>query len=82
MFHIAKIFQNGRSQAVRLPATYRFDCKEVYISRDPATGNVILSRKPESWDDFFAFVDANAKDIPSDFLANRDQSPPQKRPLL
>jgi antitoxin VapB len=82
MFQLAKIFQNGRSQAVRLPASYRFDCKEVYISRDPASGNVILSRKPESWDDFFAFVDTHAKDMPPDFLADRDRSPPQKRNIL
>ena len=41
---VAKIFQNGRSQAVRLPAAFRFDVSEVYVRRDPATGDVILSR--------------------------------------
>jgi antitoxin VapB len=29
----AKIFMNGRSQAVRLPKEYRFDTDEVYISK-------------------------------------------------
>ena len=29
----AKIFMNGRSQAVRLPKEYRFDTDEVYITK-------------------------------------------------
>lgn len=52
MHHVAKLFNNGRSQAVRLPASFRFDCKEVYIRQDPTTGDVILSRKPGTWDGF------------------------------
>ncbi|MBK7673305.1 MAG: AbrB/MazE/SpoVT family DNA-binding domain-containing protein [Candidatus Accumulibacter sp.] len=54
MSHIAKLFKNGSSQAVRLPAEYRFASTEVYIRRDPETGNVILSRKPTTWDGFLA----------------------------
>lgn len=42
----AKLFQNGRSQAVRLPAEFRFEGDEVLIHRDEATGNVILSVQP------------------------------------
>ena len=53
MSQCAKIFINGRSQAVRLPAAYRFNCTEVFIRKDPTTGDVILSRKPGNWDDFF-----------------------------
>ena len=53
MAHKAKIFENGRSQAVRLPKEYRFECDEVYIRRDEATGDVVLSRRPDTWDDFF-----------------------------
>ena len=48
----AKIFMNGRSQAVRLPAEFRFEGDEVAIRRDPVTGDVILSpcnRKFEEW---------------------------------
>jgi antitoxin VapB len=45
MTHIAKLFKNGRSQAVRLPAEFRFEGTEVYIRRDAATGEVILSDK-------------------------------------
>ena len=66
MTQTAKIFTNGRSQAVRLPAAYRFDTKEVYIRQDSQTGDVILSRRPSDWDGFFLALQ-NA-DIPSDFL--------------
>jgi antitoxin VapB len=31
----AKVFMTGRSQAVRIPAEYRFITDEVYIRRDP-----------------------------------------------
>jgi len=80
MSHVAKIFRNGRSQAVRLPAAYRFNCKEVFIRKDPSTGDVILSRKPGSWADFFELM--KSIDVPADFLSDRDNSPPQtRRPL-
>ncbi len=73
MSQVAKLFVNGRSQAVRLPAAFRFDGSEVYIRQDSATGDVILSRKPESWDDFFA-LQKNLK-VTDDFLTEeRDQT--------
>jgi antitoxin VapB len=72
MSRIAKLFTNGRSQAVRLPAAYRFETKEVFIRRDPETGDVILSRKPATWDGFFAVLgDAHA---PSDFLDEKERN--------
>ncbi len=76
----AKLFRNGRSQAVRLPSEYRFDGSQVYVRRDPATGDVILSRRPESWKDFFAFL--ATVDVPKNFLSDRKDGPPQKRDLF
>ncbi|MDD4930519.1 MAG: type II toxin-antitoxin system VapB family antitoxin [Gallionella sp.] len=75
MSSVAKLFTNGRSQAVRLPAAFRFDTKEVFVRRDPETGDVILSRKPATWDDFF--VALKNTDVPADFLseAERQQTP-------
>ncbi|MEY2343168.1 antitoxin [Acidithiobacillus sp. IBUN Pt1247-S3] len=67
----AKIFTTGRSQAVRLPLEYRFDAKEVYIRRDAVTGDVILSRRPGSWEAFFA-LDATT-DVPEDFMSESDR---------
>ena len=46
MHQTAKIFVTGRSQAVRLPLEFRFDVAEVFIRHEPATGDVVLSRKP------------------------------------
>ena len=76
----AKLFRNGRSQAVRLPAPYRFEGSEVYIRRDPATGDVVLSRRPDSWQDFFDLMEA--VEVPEDFLTGRRDEPSQKRNLF
>lgn len=77
MSQTAKLFFNGRSQAVRLPAPFRFDTDEVFIRKDPETGDVILSRKPNDWIDFFNALDEN---IPTDFLNETErQLPTQDR---
>ena len=62
----AKIFTHGRSQAVRLPAAYRFKTKEVFIRQDKETGDVILSTKPKTWDSFFSALKGTK--ITEDFL--------------
>lgn len=80
MFKTAKLFLNGRSQAVRLPAEFRFEGSEVFVRRDLATGDVVLSRRPESWKGFFALL--KTADVPEDFLSDRNDAPPQKRDLL
>lgn len=72
MSQTAKVFINGRSQAVRLPAAFRFDMKEVFIRRDPETQDVILSRRPATWDGFFAALAAGA--VPHDFLDETDRN--------
>ena len=68
--HTAKLFMNGRSQAVRLPANFRFDCNEVFIRKDEKTGDVIISKKPNSWEDFFQMKEL--QDIPDDFMSQRN----------
>jgi len=80
--HKAKVFTNGRSQAVRLPAEFRFNTREVYVRRDPQTGDVILSRKPADWKAIFAALDR--AQIPADFMeeGDRDRSLPQEREIL
>jgi antitoxin VapB len=68
----AKLFMTGRSQAVRLPLEYRFEGSEVYIRRDPKTGDVVLSRRPDSWAGFFA-LDATTE-VPADFMTEADRN--------
>ncbi len=78
----AKLFKNGRSQAVRLPVEFRFPGTEVYIRRIADTGDVILSRRPgwSSWDEYFAARDAAS--VPADFQTERGDELPQRRNLF
>lgn len=60
--HTAKLFQNGRSQAVRLPKTFRMPGAEVKIYRQ---GNrVILEPIADTWDPLFESLE----EFPDDFL--------------
>lgn len=71
--HIAKIFMNGRSQAVRLPKEFRFDCDEVYITKQG--DKIIISPSKPTWEDFFSQDSA----FDDSYLKERDQRPPQER---
>jgi antitoxin VapB len=55
----AKVFMSGRSQAVRIPARYRFKTDEVFIRQDPHSGVITLSeaapRRP--WGKLFHALD-------------------------
>ncbi len=69
---VCKLFKNGASQAVRLPAEFRFEgVEEVYVTRDDATGDLTISSLPGAkvWDEFFAFMDSI--EIPEEFMQTR-----------
>ncbi len=70
----AKVFQNGNSQAVRLPKAYRFSGNEVKIYKK---GNqVILEPFEPTWDALFESLD----EFPDDFFEDgRHQPPMQER---
>lgn len=67
----ARVFMSGRSQAVRIPVEFRFNTDEVYVRRDPQSGDLILSESPSSWNDIFAAIDA--ANFPPEFMVDRDQ---------
>jgi len=71
----AKLFMNGGSQAVRLPAEFRFEGAEVDIRRDPVTGEVVLSVPKKKFDveAFIAFLDT--LNVPEDFMEDRVDEP-------
>jgi len=71
MMTTAKVFKNGRSQAIRLPKKFRVKSSEVYLKRVPE-GFVVLERDP--WD---ICVEA-CQDLSEDFMKKRVQ-PLQKR---
>lgn len=78
----AKLFKNGRSQAVRLPAEFRFEGDEVIIRRDPVTCEVILSprnRKFEAWLKLRDRLIAEAPEEFENFEIPRDPRPPVDR---
>ncbi len=80
---MAKLFKNGASQAVRLPAEFRFEGSEIFATRDQATGDVILSSRPggRAWRDFFAFM--RETEVPADFMAERPMNaPPEDKDLF
>jgi antitoxin VapB len=87
MTKTAKIFKNGRSQAVRLPVEFRFEGSEVDIRRDPASGDVVLSqhhKKTETWKNFLEFVArlrAEAPDEFEGFLENRNLHSSRRDPF-
>ena len=71
---VARLFTNGRSQAVRIPAPFRFEGDSVYVRRDEATGDVILSQRPSDWSGLFAALDG--LDVPDGFLQAPADLPP------
>ena len=50
---------------------FRFEGDEVFVSRDDATGDVVLSNRPgaRAWREFFELL--HAVDVPDDFMAER-----------
>ena len=77
----AKIFLNGRSQAVRLPMEFRFESDEVYIRRDESTGDVILSTRPASnWRSFME-LRSQLGLLPKDFGRDREQGEERRDPF-
>jgi antitoxin VapB len=76
----AKVFRNGRSQAVRIPAKYRFTQDEVYIRQDKQSGDLILSQAPRSLKELFKAFDVAG--FPQDFLNDRDQGQHELREEL
>ena len=69
----AKLFQNGQSQAVRLPKEFRFEGGEVFIKKSGSA--VVLIPIVNSWDSLMGSLDKFSKD----FMADRDQPKQQKR---
>lgn len=73
MIKEAKLFQNGQSQAVRLPKEFRFDGKAVYINK---VGNyVILIPKDDPWR---GMIEA-CEQFTDDFMNERERLEPEER---
>ncbi|QTK81718.1 SpoVT/AbrB Domain-Containing Protein [Agrobacterium tumefaciens] len=81
MPHVARVFQSGNSQAVRLPKEFRFDVDSVEITQE---GDALILRphieRGEAWSSLKA---AMARSVSDDFMKEgRDQPKPQDRPAI
>jgi len=75
-----KVFMTGRSQAVRIPAEFRFKTSEVYVHRDAQTGDLVLSSSPATWEEIFTALDG--AEFPMEFMADRKQGVAEVREPL
>jgi len=73
----AKIFANGKSQAVRLPKEYRFAGEEVYIKK--VGDAVMLFPKEQSWQTFLNGLNGFTPDFCAD---GRPEETPSQRESL
>ncbi|MBR0956159.1 antitoxin [Bradyrhizobium japonicum] len=81
MPHIAKVFQSGNSQAVRLPKDFRFSVDEVEVSREGDA--VILRPRRNAAGPWASLRAAIARGFSPDFMAEgREQPEEQVRPDL
>ena len=64
----AKVFNNGRSQAIRLPKEFRVNVCEVYLKRTPE-GFLVIPRDP--WDVFLEGVE----ELSDGFMAEDRRQP-------
>ena len=79
MLQTAKIFTTGRSQAVRLPLEFRFSAAEVFIRRDPSTGDVVLSTRPKDWQGLINWV---TQEGPDEAPLERRQTQGRRDPFM
>ena len=78
MTQLAKVFQNGRSQAIRIPKEFRVNTTEVYIEK--VGESLIIRPKPQDkWDNFFQMLDEFDT---SDFFLDRVRPPLDNKGLF
>lgn len=69
---VAKVFMNGRSQAIRLPKEFRVSAREVFLKKT-ADGFAVSERDP--WEVFTE----GCRELSEDFLTERNQPSLEKR---
>jgi antitoxin VapB len=72
----AKLFRNGKSQAVRLPKEFSFHGSEVYVKR--VGRDLILIPKDDPWESLIASLDG----FTADFMSERIQLEAENREKL
>jgi antitoxin VapB len=78
--NIARLFRNGRSQAVRLPQEFRFEGDVVRIRR--FGGGVLLEPSAPDAAAWFEELDRFTEPFMSDAKQSRNQPPTPRRPIF
>lgn len=68
----AKVFKNGRNQAIRLPLEFHVGTDEVFLKKT-AEGFLVMERDP--WELFAE----GCQELSDSFMAERQQASPEKR---
>ena len=74
MMQTAKLFMNGRSQAVRLPKTFRFNGEQVFVKKW-GEAVILFPYTTEPWESLFNSLSL----FSDDFMEDREQPPQQER---
>jgi len=74
----AKLFQNGQSQAVRLPKEFRFNAKDIFIKKFEDIVLLIPKKKKSQWD----FLSNSLDKFSDDFMVDYKRPKLQKREQL
>ncbi|MBI3188248.1 MAG: antitoxin [Gammaproteobacteria bacterium] len=72
----ARLFRNGRNQAVRLPVEFEINADEVYVRREG--DEIVLTPRPRSWDNYFEHGKRLAEDFPDEI---EDVAPQQRESI-
>ena len=78
MFQKAKIFNNGNSQAIRLPKEFRFEGKEVIV-RKVENGVLLMPQNKNIWESWFDNLDEFSEDFTTILDSRRFNQNIQKR---
>lgn len=73
MEKIARLFRNGRNQAVRLPVEFEFDATQIYVFKEE-NGDITLStrsRSQQNWQKVFELLPTIQCD--EDFLSEKER---------
>ncbi|EGP03019.1 antitoxin [Pasteurella multocida] len=74
MERTARLFRNGRNQAVRLPVEFEFDAEQVYVRKEQ-NGDIVLSltsSKEASWKNLFELLPKIK--VCDDFLSQKERN--------
>jgi len=79
----AKVFKNGGSNAIRIPASFKLDAQVVYLSLDDEAGEIVISKSnPRPFSRLLALHETQGVISDSEWDIDRDRQDVQNRPSM